>query len=187
MWPSCLHLFKECGHNGEALDCCISLRYVWFTYSKSSNKICKLKLLFLCLFSPEWLAFSVCLPYQYFFVNRPLTWTDAQTYCRQAHTDLVTIENAADVDQLVKILSFVGLSSEVWVGLFSEIHWKWSDGFTENQTEFRDWETYSNEPDFALADQFCVLFDSNGRWWDEFCASKNPFICYNGKKPNLKH
>lgn len=48
--PSFLHLFKERGHNGEALDCCISLRYVWFTYSKSSNKNCKLKLLFYVFF-----------------------------------------------------------------------------------------------------------------------------------------
>lgn len=159
-----------------------------FDLLKSSNKNCKLKLVFyVFFFFPEWFAFSACLPYQYFLINMPLTWTEAQTYCRQEHTDLVTIENAADVDQLVKILSFAGLSSEVWLGLFSEIQWQWSDGFTENQTGFTDWETSYNEPNFAEADQFCVVFDSNGKWWDDFCALRYPFICYNGKKPNLKN
>uniref|UniRef100_A0A3Q3GCJ9 C-type lectin domain-containing protein n=1 Tax=Kryptolebias marmoratus TaxID=37003 RepID=A0A3Q3GCJ9_KRYMA len=121
----------------------------------------------------------------YFFINEPLTWTEAQTYCRQKHSDLATIKSTEDVDQLIKTLSSADHSSEVWIGLFSEINWIWSDGFTGSGAEFRDWETSSYEPDFASANQFCVLIDSNGRWWDANCQYSYSFICNNGKNPSI--
>ncbi|XP_037832667.1 macrophage mannose receptor 1 [Kryptolebias marmoratus] len=128
----------------------------------------------------EWIVLITCLSHQYFFINEPLTWTEAQTYCRQKHSDLATIKSTEDVDQLIKTLSSADHSSEVWIGLFSEINWIWSDGFTGSGAEFRDWETSSYEPDFASANQFCVLIDSNGRWWDANCQYSYSFICNNG-------
>ncbi|XP_051800177.1 macrophage mannose receptor 1-like [Acanthochromis polyacanthus] len=47
-----------------------------------------------------WLVLPACSLRQYYFVNKPLTWNEAQTYCRQNYTDLATFENTEDVKEL---------------------------------------------------------------------------------------
>lgn len=42
---------------------------------------------------------------QYNFVDTPLNWTDAQSFCRQFYTDLATIKNEADVSAVVSTTS----------------------------------------------------------------------------------
>ncbi|XP_015253526.1 PREDICTED: secretory phospholipase A2 receptor-like [Cyprinodon variegatus] len=73
-----------------------------------------------------------------------------------------------------------GHSSDVWIGLYNEIDWKWSDGYTGTGTDYRQWKTASNEPDFNNAIQFCVLSGYLGNWWDDSCARELPFICNTG-------
>uniref|UniRef100_A0A3Q3AYH6 C-type lectin domain-containing protein n=1 Tax=Kryptolebias marmoratus TaxID=37003 RepID=A0A3Q3AYH6_KRYMA len=100
------------------------------------------------------------------------------TYCRQKHTDLVTIRNSEEINQLTDMLSSAGHRSEVWIGLFSEIDWKWSDGFTGSGAEYRNWETTVPEPNFSASDQFCVLIGNIQRWSDYFCMNRYRFVCY---------
>uniref|UniRef100_A0A3Q2QYQ5 C-type lectin domain-containing protein n=1 Tax=Fundulus heteroclitus TaxID=8078 RepID=A0A3Q2QYQ5_FUNHE len=118
--------------------------------------------------------------FDYHFVDQPLTWTEAQTYCRQRYVDLATIQNSEEIAQLLNTLSSFGHASEVWVGLFYEINWAWSDGFSGSGADYRSWKTSYNEPNFASASQFCVCSDSNGKWWDDFCGNHYPFLCENG-------
>uniref|UniRef100_A0A8C6M691 C-type lectin domain-containing protein n=1 Tax=Nothobranchius furzeri TaxID=105023 RepID=A0A8C6M691_NOTFU len=113
----------------------------------------------------------------YFFIDQSLNWTEAQTYCRQKHVDLATTENATELTRLVNTLSFAGYTSDVWIGLFNEVTWKWSDG---SGAEYVHWDTSDYEPDFYAAFQFCVASGINGRWRDEYCGNKYSFICYNG-------
>lgn len=48
---------------------------------------------------------------QYHFVSAQLNWTDAQSLCRRRYTDLATVENAADVDDVLNLTSnFTGES-----------------------------------------------------------------------------
>lgn len=42
---------------------------------------------------------------QYYFVDTPLNWTDAQSFCRQFYTDLATVENTADVSAVISTTS----------------------------------------------------------------------------------
>lgn len=137
------------------------------------------------LFLTERFILSTCDQRQYHFVSGSFTWSEAQAYCRQKHTDLATIQSPTEMNQVLDTLSSAGHTSEVWIGLYSEIDWRWSDGFTGNGAEYRDWETSDHEPDFYYAYQFCVTIAENGKCWDDSCSISYPFICYNGNEIQL--
>ncbi|XP_035004173.2 C-type mannose receptor 2-like [Hippoglossus stenolepis] len=125
------------------------------------------------------LTFSTCLLHQYHFVSDKMNWTEAQSYCRETYTDLATIENTEEMKKLNDTVSAAGNSSKVWIGLYSHIDWKWSDGFNQSGAEYRNWK--SPDPNYIAANELCVLQGSNyGRWYDYDCHSKIPFVCYNG-------
>ncbi|XP_030018394.1 putative C-type lectin domain family 20 member A [Sphaeramia orbicularis] len=123
-------------------------------------------------------SISTCLLHQYHYVHELKTWTEAQSYCRRHYTDLATIENSSEVDQLINAVSDKSVS-EVWIGLFSEVDWRWSDGYTGNESGYRRWCAGWSEPNFWAADQFCVFYCSSG-WWDYGCEEGLPFICFSG-------
>ncbi|XP_017285758.1 secretory phospholipase A2 receptor-like [Kryptolebias marmoratus] len=138
-------------------------------------------------FLSECLILSTSVLRQFYFVNQSLNWTEAQTYCRQKYTDLVTIRNSEETNQLMNTLSSAGHSSEVWIGLFSEIDWRWSDGFTGSGAEYRNWRSESNEPNFISGKDLCVITSISGLWFDVKCSEKRQFICYKGTQldPNF--
>ncbi|KAG8006109.1 Macrophage mannose receptor 1 [Nibea albiflora] len=125
---------------------------------------------------------STCLLRQYHYVAGPLNWTEAQTYCRKTYTDLVTIRSHEEMNQLFRTVSSAGVkSADVWTGLYSKIDWKWSNGYRGDGAEYKNWNNNpDNEPDFYGAAQFCVCVGNDGRWWDDGCDKKHPFICITG-------
>ncbi|XP_024864885.1 secretory phospholipase A2 receptor-like [Kryptolebias marmoratus] len=135
------------------------------------------------LFLSECVILSTCFPYQYHFADQSLTWTEAQTYCRQKHTDLVSIRNSEELNQLINMLSSAGHSSEVWIGLFKEFDWKWSDGFNGTGAEYRNWET--NQP--GSISELYVLIGGFGRWWDNVETNVYPCVCYTGTQLNPRY
>ncbi|XP_034425236.1 secretory phospholipase A2 receptor-like [Hippoglossus hippoglossus] len=124
------------------------------------------------------LTFSTCLLHQYHFVSDAMTWTEAQSYCRETYTDLATVENTEEMKKLKDTVSAAGHSSEVWIGLYSHIDWKWSDGFNQSGAEYRRW--HRNDPNYSKANQLCVIQTYYGRWYDYYCHRKSPFVCYRG-------
>lgn len=124
---------------------------------------------------------STCLLLQYHYVADQKTWTEAQTYCRATYTDLATIANYSDMEQLVSTVSSSGYNSEVWIGAYTRIDWRWSDGYKGSGAEYRNWETTSDdEPDFYSYRQYCVNIGRTRGWWDDNCMLSYPFICNNG-------
>eukprot|EP00064_Thunnus_orientalis_P007685 superscaffoldBa00000868_g7707 len=113
-----------------------------------------------------------------------MTWTEAQTYCRETYTDLATIENTEDMNQLINTVSSAGYNSQVWIGLYRVIDWKWSDGYRGSGAEYRNWD--SNEPDLGT-NEFCVMaFQNPYEWVDYYCSYEKPFVCYNGTQLDPK-
>ncbi|XP_053272771.1 lymphocyte antigen 75 [Pleuronectes platessa] len=123
------------------------------------------------------LTFSTCLLHQYHFVSDEMNWTEAQSYCREKYTDLATIENTEEMKKLKDTVSAAGHSSKVWIGLYSHIDWKWSDGFNQSGAEYRSWDNY--QPNNHQGNELCVA--TNGLIWkDNGCLRPSPFVCYNG-------
>ncbi|KAK1898331.1 Aggrecan core protein [Dissostichus eleginoides] len=104
-------------------------------------------------------------------INSTMNWTEAQSYCREHHTDLASVRNPAENQQLVELSPAGGYNA--WIGLYRD-SWKWSDG---SNSSFKYWA--ENKPDLR-AFKVCVAaaFDNSGKWEDLDCGVKKPFICY---------
>ncbi|KAA8582633.1 hypothetical protein FQN60_006304, partial [Etheostoma spectabile] len=100
-------------------------------------------------------------------------WQDAQNYCRDKHTDLVSGLNQLEDEELrKKITSQWNL---IHIGLFRD-SWSWSDnsGFS-----FRHWDQQFKQSD----NEKCAvtMLDEKGRWKAEDCGGKKNFFCYEDK------
>ncbi|XP_058867979.1 macrophage mannose receptor 1-like [Acipenser ruthenus] len=105
---------------------------------------------------------------RYTLIEELKTWTEAQQYCREHHTDLVSIKNASENEELVKKAQ----GKPFWIGLFNE-PWKWShqgDNYT-----FHNWNYW--EPDNGGGDENCVMMSKTGEWIDYGCNIQLPFFC----------
>nr|XP_046237226.1 macrophage mannose receptor 1-like [Scatophagus argus] len=122
-------------------------------------------------------SFLTCQLYEYQFIAHKKIWKDAQTYCRENHTDLATVFDMKDVKRLQDEGKGKGKGKEAWIGLFSQTspnEWKWSlPGVEFNETE---WD--STEPNDKIKPENCVRMIAH-KWQDIPCCFEHKFICYN--------
>uniref|UniRef100_A0A667X6G2 C-type lectin domain-containing protein n=1 Tax=Myripristis murdjan TaxID=586833 RepID=A0A667X6G2_9TELE len=100
------------------------------------------------------------------YLEKGKTWSEAQSYCRQNYTDLASIRNLTENEEIRGLIN--GYS---WIGLFRDT-WKWSDGSTMS---FSKWD---NQPNGGYA--HCVA-SHLGKWHDYLCSNRFYFVCYRGK------
>ncbi|CAL8283731.1 unnamed protein product [Gadus morhua 'NCC'] len=114
---------------------------------------------------------------RYVLVRLSTTWTNAQSYCRSHHTDLVSIRNSTENQAVAE--ATVGLT--VWIGLFKDA-WYWSDG---RYSSLRLWDQHAVGGNFP---QSCAVMTSHlsGRWSQRSCDELHPFLCTCTRKWVLK-
>uniref|UniRef100_UPI0037E766F5 layilin-like n=1 Tax=Semicossyphus pulcher TaxID=241346 RepID=UPI0037E766F5 len=99
-------------------------------------------------------------------VEQNMTCEEAQSYCRENYTDLASVRNQTENDQIEP----QGLSGDTWIGLCRDC-WKWSDG---SRHSFRNLETVAPATKPAHS---CVA-SRFGQWIDSDCSSQYFFACY---------
>ncbi|XP_071187504.1 macrophage mannose receptor 1-like [Salvelinus alpinus] len=127
-----------------------------------------------CLFTGFYTP-SSCLR-QYHFNSTSMTWTDAQSYCREKYTDLATVDDMEDLNRLITSVSsyywfWIGLKKGDW-------HWSLADRrfYRKGETEFRNWDTGTPQ------NGNCALMSTAGLWHNTSCDDQHHFICYDGKQ-----
>lgn len=109
---------------------------------------------------------------QYFYNSKSMNWSDAQSYCRQAYTDLATITSKEENER-----AFIALGDMwfTWIGLNRTAEdlksWKWSDGETP---QYFVWEY--GEPSHDLGNENCVSMSLFG-WKAYSCSVEFPVLC----------
>ncbi|MGL6083699.1 MAG: lectin-like protein [Gammaproteobacteria bacterium] len=98
-----------------------------------------------------------------------MTWSNAQTYCRQYHTDLASSRDEAQ-HLALKALT----SGYTWIGLFRD-SWKWVD-----QTWFSTVKPMTKRINNALGNESCGYINKT-QAADARCSDILPFVCYAGE------
>uniref|UniRef100_A0A3B3VCZ4 C-type lectin domain-containing protein n=1 Tax=Poecilia latipinna TaxID=48699 RepID=A0A3B3VCZ4_9TELE len=134
----------------------------------------------MCLLLSAQCCFMDCQLYQFHYINENKTWTEAQQYCREKHTDLVTVTNMKDMKRLINISA--GDQKEAWIGLNDPINgirtWRWSlpgVEFNESETNWNPGEPW----DRWISN--CGILGWNARWFNAYCTYQSFFLCYDGK------
>ncbi|XP_078140656.1 C-type mannose receptor 2-like [Centroberyx gerrardi] len=126
-----------------------------------------------CSFKQPFICYNGAIEAQdssrFILVNESKTWTEAQSYCRERYTDLASVRNQAENDEI----KMKNQGSNAWIGLFRDL-WKWSDG---SATSFTNWNTENSEPNGYIAES-CVA-SRYGKWEDWPCSQRFYFACYN--------
>uniref|UniRef100_A0A3B1JPG5 C-type lectin domain-containing protein n=1 Tax=Astyanax mexicanus TaxID=7994 RepID=A0A3B1JPG5_ASTMX len=115
---------------------------------------------------------------RFVLVFQLMTWTEAQRYCREHHTDLASVRNEAENQKLRLMINdyYDGYYGAAWIGLYRTR--LWSDN---SSSSFSYWKT--GQPDNAGQSEHCtaVSFRDYWRWRDEDCYQTFPFFCSDSK------
>ena len=107
----------------------------------------------------------------YVLIDMNKSWRQAQSYCREHYTDLVSVRNQEENQRINET------AQAVWIGLFRD-DWMWSD---QRNSSFRYWR--KKQPNHKTKDS-CAVTKQNedeGKWRDIKCDKLHPFICHWGK------
>ncbi|MBN3288962.1 MRC2 protein, partial [Polypterus senegalus] len=113
----------------------------------------------------------------YFWISENMTWSNAQNYCRVNYTDLVSIRNETENEEVRNRSQ----SAPFWIGLFIGAR-KWSDGRTPS---YQNWQP--QEPDNFHHQETCMKVNTNGKLRNEDCKSNYSFFCSQSKVLYLLH
>uniref|UniRef100_A0A3Q1AW29 C-type lectin domain-containing protein n=1 Tax=Amphiprion ocellaris TaxID=80972 RepID=A0A3Q1AW29_AMPOC len=115
------------------------------------------------------------------FIENKETWSSAQAYCRQYHTDLSFFNSQSEIEKLPRAAD--GNLVPGWIGLYRDPNnktaWKWSGG---GHITFQNWA--DRQPDNSGGTENNAVITWNGLWTDVSGSDFYSFYCVD-KDPNL--
>ncbi|RVE71021.1 hypothetical protein OJAV_G00070460 [Oryzias javanicus] len=103
------------------------------------------------------------------FVNTSMSWPDAQAYCRTHFTDLASIRNPTENQN---VMTTKILTEGVWFGLYRGA-WRLNNGSLPTFKNWQDGQPNSHDEVCAVAN-----FDHQGKWENWNCADARASVCY---------
>ncbi|XP_053343131.1 secretory phospholipase A2 receptor-like [Clarias gariepinus] len=104
----------------------------------------------------------------YHLILENKTWYEAQRYCRGRYTDLVSIRDQQQNEE-VKIKG-LNSSTSFWIGLLRD-DWQWTDG---GNSAYRNWGSYQPQPS-----PYDCVYLMGGTWYSAPCSNTQYPLCYN--------
>ncbi|XP_051785364.1 macrophage mannose receptor 1-like isoform X2 [Erpetoichthys calabaricus] len=123
--------------------------------------------------------------FNYHYVKTTMNWTNAQNYCQSNFTDLVTIANKEENEEIMKMLSENNfIHAEIWIGLkdINMTNGTWSNGEQFNYRNWRNGEPNNNAVACGTMYYKHETYQPDGSWNDCGCNYSQPFICYSVKR-----
>ncbi|KAG7281861.1 hypothetical protein CRUP_031110 [Coryphaenoides rupestris] len=111
----------------------------------------------------------------YHYVQQPLSWNDAQQYCRQHFEDLATVDNIEDLQRLQESTNGFD-TNEMWIGFYDDrTSWKWALGNQDYKIgrDYSPWDPIN--PDFYNGMDNCTVIMQSGLWGDETVKQYSTF------------
>ncbi|XP_062374279.1 secretory phospholipase A2 receptor-like [Sardina pilchardus] len=102
-------------------------------------------------------------------IDEKKSWYEAQKFCRDKYTDLVSITDEEQNKAVHAIKQKHPNNS--WIGLKWD-GWEWADG---GLSGYRNW---SSEADFSKQDHTAVTISLSNKWMPATKTTEVPFICY---------
>lgn len=125
------------------------------------------------------LSQTSCDPYCFVLIEELKPWLEAQSFCRENHLDLATVQGDGDREKLKKAADAVNFHSFAWIGFYNGVlAWRWS--YQDKVINYEKWE--SLEPDMYRTQEACALLYANEKWGDTNCFVEKNFFCQTGKK-----
>lgn len=114
----------------------------------------------------------------FILIQEPKTWTEAQSYCKQYHMDLATIQSDEDRYKIQEIAAAVNFQNRAWMGLYDGVFaWCWS--YQDQNLDYSNWA--SLEETTSRTQRKCGLIRNTGKWHAASCEEQKPSFCYQGK------
>uniref|UniRef100_A0A8C6TDB7 C-type lectin domain-containing protein n=1 Tax=Neogobius melanostomus TaxID=47308 RepID=A0A8C6TDB7_9GOBI len=148
---------------------------IYFTWLSTFFLLAAIRLVCVCVSA---VCFSLCseIPL-YHFVDKNLTWSEAQQFCRQHYHDLACVSSSEDNLRLPRP---PGYSAPVWIGLYDDpkdlSQWKWTA--TNSSGSFQNWYSLFGEPRYIHEPQQCSM---GVNWISSSCSEMRKAVCYSGE------
>ncbi|KAK9530477.1 hypothetical protein VZT92_011973 [Zoarces viviparus] len=136
--------------------------------------------LVILLLSSSCVTLSSHIVREYYLIDMPKTWDQAQSYCRENYTDLATIANRDDLKRFLDTAVASSVSGEAWIGLKEggEASWLWSVGASQTSDGLAVYTNWASAPDPS---HHCGGMRGDGKWSSALCNATLPFVCQGGE------
>ncbi|XP_010764422.1 C-type mannose receptor 2-like [Notothenia coriiceps] len=127
-----------------------------------------------CTEDNKFICYNETGQHKYSVIDESKNWLQAQSYCREKHTDLVSGLEQIRSEEFTTLID-QSSDEDLWIGLFRDT-WSWSDG---KNFSFRNWDPDSLEDE---GNKHCAMTTKpNGKWSSDICTNQKPFYCYDDK------